>query len=121
NTVFTLNQNLEFVTKGLRAAGTISWVKSLDETERDINDMYNDPLMKWIDPDTGQVHYNQVIDPATRFDFQEGISWSPQAGFMDNWATYRKLFYQLKLNYDFSVNNHNFTTMGLFQREQFAG
>lgn len=121
NTDFTLNQNLDFVTKGLRAAGTISWDNSFVETERGINDMYNDPLMKWIDPETGQVHYNQVIDPATRFDFQEGISWSPQAGFMDNWATYRKLFYQLKLNYDFSVNNHNFTTMGLFQREQFAG
>ncbi|MDR1370879.1 MAG: TonB-dependent receptor [Dysgonamonadaceae bacterium] len=119
NTDFTLSQDLSMFVKGLNAKGTLSMDNEFIETERGINDLYNDPQAKWIDPDTGEVFYDKNMD-GSMFDYQESIKWSPQGGFLDNGATYRKLFYQLQLNYGVTLGKHDITAMGVFNREEYA-
>ena len=50
NTDFTLEQKLDFITKGLNFRGTISWDNVLVETGRGINDLNNEAQTKYIDP-----------------------------------------------------------------------
>jgi hypothetical protein len=50
---FTLDQNLDMITKGLKFSGTISLDNTFIETGRGINDLFNDAQRKWIDPATG--------------------------------------------------------------------
>ncbi|NID12096.1 SusC/RagA family TonB-linked outer membrane protein [Fibrivirga algicola] len=119
-TDFTLNQDLKSILNGLSTSGTVSWDNSFVESQRGINDLYNDPQTKWIDPVTGESRYRFTYDAANMFDFQEAIRWAPQAGAMDNGATYRRLFYQLKLNYNKTWNKHTGSAMGLFSREDRA-
>jgi TonB-linked SusC/RagA family outer membrane protein len=119
NTDFTLTQDLGMLVKGLSAKGTVSWDNVFVETERGINDLYNDPQAKWIDPDTGESFYDKNLD-GSMFDYQESIRWSPQGGFLDNGATERKLFYQLQLNYGITLGKNNITAMGVFNREQYG-
>ncbi|MFW5754438.1 MAG: SusC/RagA family TonB-linked outer membrane protein, partial [Marinilabiliaceae bacterium] len=119
NTDFTLEQDLSMILEGLSAEGKISWDNTFIETERGINDTYNDPQRKWIDPETGEAQYRETYD-ASRFDFQEGVEWSTQGGSMENGATYRKLFYQMQLDYNVEIDNHNVSAMGLFSRDQEA-
>lgn len=119
NTDFTLSQDLSMLVKGLNVKGTLSMDNVYVETERGINDLYNDPQAKWINPDTGETVYSKNID-GSMFDYQESIRWSPQGGFLDNTATERKLFYQLQLNYGVTLGKHDITAMGVFNREEYA-
>ena len=48
NTDFTLEQKLDFITKGLNARGTVSWDNIFVETGRGINDLYNTSPTKYI-------------------------------------------------------------------------
>lgn len=119
NTDFTLDQDLSMFIKGLNFKGTISMDNEFIETERGINDLYHPAQQKWIDPVTGAVYYSESMD-GNKFDFQEGVKWTTQGGVMDTGATYRKLFYQLQLNYGVTLDKHNITAMGLFSREDYA-
>jgi TonB-linked SusC/RagA family outer membrane protein len=119
NTDFTLDQDLDMITKGLKFSGTISLDNTFVETERGVNDLYNDTQRKWINPETGAVSYRQAIDGITGFDFQEGIKWSPAAGIIG--ASQRRLFYQLQFNYNKTIDGkHNVTGMGLMNRNVYA-
>ena len=60
NTDFVLEQQLDFITKGLSLRGMISWDNVFREDRRGIADLYNDPQLKWIDPETGAVLYKQA-------------------------------------------------------------
>jgi hypothetical protein len=107
------------ITKGLRFTGTISLDNTFVESDRGINDLYNDTQRKWINPETGAVTYRQAIDGITGFDFQEGIKWNPAAGTIG--ASQRRLFYQLQLNYAKNIaGKHYVTGMGLMNRNVFA-
>jgi TonB-linked SusC/RagA family outer membrane protein len=118
-TDFTLDQELDMITKGLRFTGTISLDNTFVESDRGINDLYNDTQRKWVNPETGAVTYRQAIDGITGFDFQEGIKWNPAAGTIG--ASQRRLFYQLQLNYAKNIaNKHSVTGMGLMNRNVFA-
>ncbi|NBA75288.1 SusC/RagA family TonB-linked outer membrane protein [Emticicia sp. ODNR4P] len=118
-TDFTLDQELDMITKGLRFTGTISLDNTFVESDRGINDLYNDTQRKWINPETGAVTYRQAIDGITGFDFQEGIKWNPAAGTIG--ASQRRLFYQLQLNYAKNIaGKHYVTGMGLMNRNVFA-
>ena len=120
-TDFTLNQNLDMLVKGLNFTGTVALDNSFVEGDRGVNDLFNDTQQKWIDPVTGIVTYKKAYDTANRFDFQEGVKWSPSAGTVRDWATYRRLFYQAQLNYALTLNSkHDITAMGLFNRNQGA-
>lgn len=118
-TDFTLEQDLGRLIKGLKFTGNISFDNTFVESDRGINDLFNDAQLKWIDPETGIATYKQAVDGVTGFDFQEGIRWSPAAGNIG--ASQRRLFYQLQLNYAKTLGGKHFlTAMGLMNRNVFA-
>lgn len=119
-TDFTLEQKLDMFVNGLTARGNISLDNTFVEAGRGVNDLYNSVQTKWINPETGIPVYGQNID-GSRFDFVEGINWAQQAGSVNNGQTYRRLFYQLQLDYQKTIaEKHNITAMGLFNRNQYA-
>jgi TonB-linked SusC/RagA family outer membrane protein len=114
-TDFSLEQNLDMLVKGLRFNGTVSLDNTFVESDRGVNDLYNDTQRKWIDPETGGIVYKQAYDGVTNFDFQEGIKWAPAAGAVT--GNQRRLFYQLQLNYARTfAQKHAVTAMGLLNR-----
>ena len=120
NTDFVLEQNLDFITKGLSARGMIAWDNNFQETGRGINDLYNDPQDKWINPETGEVVYKQAYEAYDRFDYTQGIKWSTQGGSVNNGATTRNLNYQLQLNWARTFGKHDVSAMGVFARQETA-
>ena len=120
NTDFVLEQNLDFVTKGLNFMGRIAWDNVFREDRRGIADLYNDPQLKWIDPETGIVTYKQPYEAYDRFDYTMGEKWSTRGGEVNNWATQRNLTYQLQLNWARTFGDHEVSAMGNFGRTEFA-
>lgn len=122
-TDFTLEQNLDFLTEGLNLRGTISWDNRFLEAGRGVSDMYkSDPVINWIDPDTGERNLKQPYHAYHKFDTQEGIpAWSVSDGSVQDWNTYRRFNYQIQLNYNKKfVDMHNVGVMGVFQRDENA-
>ncbi|MCH5311441.1 MAG: TonB-dependent receptor [Prevotella sp.] len=119
-TDFVLEQDLSFITKGLSARGMIAWDNTFNEDQRGINDLYNDPQYKWIDPETGDVNYKSAYEAYDRFDYSMGNKWSTQGGAVNNWATQRNLNYQLQLNWAREFGKHDVTAMGVFARQEYA-
>lgn len=118
-TDFSLEQDLSRLVKGLKFTGNISFDNTFVESDRGINDLYNDAQLKWIDPETGIVTYKQAVDGVTGFDFQEGVRWAPAAGNIG--ASQRRLFYQFQLNYAKTLaGKHYLTAMGLMNRNVYA-
>src|SRR5690606_2338172 len=117
---FILEQKLDMFVNGLTARGTLSLDNTFVEAGRGVNDLNNNAQSKWIDPATGLATYGQNID-GSRFEFVEGINWAQQAGAVNNGQTYRRIFYQMQLDYakKFAINQ-NFTAMGLFNRNEYA-
>lgn len=119
-TDFSIDQDLSMITKGLKTRASISLDNTFVENGRGVNDLYNNVQTKWINPETGTPVYGQNLD-GSRFDFVEGINWAQQAGTVSNNSTYRRLFYELQLNYATTIaENHNVSLMGLFNRNQYA-
>ena len=121
-TDFILEQNLDFLTKGLSFRGNVSLDNTFQEVNRGVNDDWNDVQQKWIDPKTGQVFLRHEIDTKTGLDWMEDKNrqWNEQAGNMNDWATFRKLYYQLQLNWARDFDLHKVTVMALFSRNQQA-
>lgn len=119
-TDFTVEQDLSFITKGLRASAMVSWDNVFVETGRGINDLYHSAQTKWINPDTGEVVYGQPNNQKNNFDFQEGILWSTEGGSVDNRQTQRRLFYQAQLFWGRQFGKHDVTAMGVFNRTETA-
>ncbi len=120
NTDFVLEQQLDFITKGLSLRGMISWDNVFREDRRGIADLYNDPQLKWIDPETGAVLYKQAYEAYDRFDYTMGNKWSTQGGEVNNWATQRNLNYQIQLNWARKFGLHDVSLMGNFGRQEYA-
>ncbi len=122
NTDFSLEQDLKFITKGLRARAMVSWDNSFVEANRGINDLFHSTLRKWVDPETGAVTYHGdcTADKNTGFDWSEGIKWSTDAGYVNNGATSRNLYYQAQINYARQFGKHDVTAMGVFSRQENA-
>src|SRR5690606_38160830 len=117
---FTLEQKLDMFIDGLTAGGTFSMDNSFIESGRGVNDLYNKPQDNWNDQETGLAQY-KFNQNNSGFDFVEGIEWDHVAGSVNNWQTYRRLFYHMQLDYRKTIaENHNFTSMGLFNRNQYA-
>lgn len=119
-TDFTLEQKLDFITKGLSARASISWDNTFVETNRGINDLYTPIQHKWINPETGEVTTKQPYEAYDKFDYSVGIKWSTQDGSVNNWQTQRRLYYQGQLNWVRSFKKHNVSAMGLFSRQEYA-
>ena len=118
NTDFTLEQDLSFLLKGLRASALVSWDNVFVETGRGINDLYNSYQQKWINPLTGEVTYSQTGDTKTGFDFNEGIKWNTNGGKVDNNQTVRNLFYQGQLFWSGKFGENEVSAMGVFNRTE---
>ncbi|MFL9831388.1 TonB-dependent receptor [Flavobacterium sp. ST-87] len=121
NTDFSLTQNLDKLIKGLSITGTIAFDNSFREVSRGVNDINNNTQEKWIDPATGLAIFKRPFDANNRFDFQDGVRWTPNAGNVDNNQTFRRLFYQGQLNYNTTINDdHNIAITALVNRNEFT-
>lgn len=120
NTDFILEQKLDFITKGLSLRGAISWDNMFVEFNRGVNDLYNDPQEKWINPQTGVETYKKEYENNNKFDFMQGVLWTTQAGTVNNGMTRRNLNYQGQLYWGRAFGGHDITAMGLFSREERA-
>lgn len=119
-TDFVLQQQLDVITKGLSFRGSYSLDNTFRETQRGINDLYNGPQRKWVDPETGLVALETPINTGTQLDYADQVRWTTQAGAVDRGATYRRQNYMLQLNYNRKFGKHDVMALGLFQREKIA-
>src|SRR5699024_5342364 len=121
NTSFELDQDLDMFVPGLNLLGKIAVDNTFIEGDRGIEDLYNDPLVKYVNPRTGVETFQQPYEGGTLFDYQPGILWQTNGGDVQDSETYRRLYYQLQLNYEFTLGEkHQFTEMGLLNRTQNA-
>ena len=120
STTFVLDQDLSMILNGLKFNGTLAVDNTFIENDRGVNDLYNDAQQKWIDPETGEVTLSEGISSTTGLDFYNpGARWSPASGTVD--AAWRKIFYQLKLDYAKTIaEDHNVNLMGLMNRQKDA-
>lgn len=120
NTDFTLEQDLSFITKGLKASAIVSWDNVFVEASRGINDLDHAAQYKYIDPVTGVVTYKEKPGGKNNFDFVETIAWKTDAGALNNALTQRNLFYQAQLYWGRKFGKHDVTAMGVFNRSERA-
>ncbi|GHE35284.1 SusC/RagA family TonB-linked outer membrane protein [Sphingobacterium griseoflavum] len=119
-TDFIINQELSMLTKGLSLRANYSLDNTFVEHERGINDLYNGPPRKWIDPETGNTVWETQFDGSTQLDYANRIRWTTASGALDKGATYRRINYSAQLNYNRQFHKHEVGAMGLFLREKFA-
>lgn len=115
-TDFTLDQDLKFVTEGLRFHGLISWDNQFSSSGYQIQESWDTPQTTWIDPYTGRVEHGQKEELYNKFDPSYGQNWRTAGGSL-NWVN-RSLYYQLQLNYGRQFGDHNVTSMGTFARRE---
>lgn len=118
NTDFIIQQNLDVITKGLSFKGMLTYDSKMLEEGRGINDLYNDPFYKWINPETGETEYKATQDEDTPY--KEKLAWSRQTGSVNTGATYRKLYYSMQLNWNRQFGKNEVTALGLFSRDNYA-
>lgn len=117
-TDFTLEQNLDFILKGLKAKATISWDNVFVENNRGVNST-DDYQRKWINPETGEVSYSNTTG-SHNFDFYPQSNWTITNGTVDNNQTQRNLFYLAQLDWNRTFGSHTVGAMGVFQRSERA-
>lgn len=116
-TDFILDQDLKFVTPGLKFKAMFSMDYTFVENQRGLSDMNNDSQQMWVNPETGEIDYKFDPDSGTGLDKVENpIYWITQSGSADINSAYRKLYYQLQLDYARTFGKHEVTALGLFSR-----
>ena len=115
-TDFSLEQNLDFITKGLIARGTISWDNQFDETGRGINAAGGGHQNKraYMLPEDGQLLYETAIYANTGFDFYEKVDWTAQAGSVGGASRATEM--SLQLFWARQLGVHNVSLMGNWKR-----
>jgi TonB-linked SusC/RagA family outer membrane protein len=119
-TDFALEQNLDFITKGLVARGTISWDNQFNEGSRGIADQHQ-VKQAYILPEDGKMIWNSKCetDPTTGFDFYEDRGWTTNAGSVS--YTSRATEMSLQLFWARQFGKHNVSLMGNWKRRINAG
>ena len=112
-TDFMLEQNLDFITKGLIARGTISWDNQFDEKSRGIYDTHTTKRAYML-PENGELQYENTVNESTGFDFYESRDWESREGEMDN--PYRATEMSLQLFWARQFGDHNVSLMGNWKR-----
>lgn len=120
-TDFTLKQDLSMLLKGLSAKGTLSFDNKF-KTVGGVNDG-GGVQSKWVDASTGEVYYSNYFG-TNQFNWMPS-RWSTRGDevYTNSWGgseDYRKLFYQLQMDYAKKFGNHDVTMMGLFSRDKYA-
>ena len=120
-TDFALEQNLDFITKGLVARGTISWDNQFNEGSRGISAAGGGHVNNtaYIVPEEGQLVWENEIYPKTGFDFYEKRDWSTEAGSVS--YTSRATEMSLQLFWARQFGDHNVSLMGNWKRRINAG
>jgi TonB-linked SusC/RagA family outer membrane protein len=116
-TDFILKQELDFITKGLKFQGRLSYDNTMYERGRGINDQYNNPFYTYINPESGDISYNSRWNQTENTPYEEQVRWTTTAGSVDVGRTYRKLYYSLQLDYARQFGDHEVTALGLFSRD----
>ena len=112
-TDFSLEQKLDFITKGLVARGTISWDNNFTENERGIYDTHKQKRASIL-PEDGQFMPETKVDATTGFDFYEERSWETRAGNISQ--TSRATEMSLQLFWQRQLGDHNISLMGNWKR-----
>ena len=112
-TDFTLQQDLDFITKGLIARGTISWDNQFNEEGRGISDQHKTKRAYML-PENGQLLYETAIDDKTGFDFYESRDWTTSAGNVG--YAQRTTEMSLQLFWGRQLGAHNISAMGNWKR-----
>nr|WP_199080591.1 TonB-dependent receptor [Pedobacter sp. ASV19] len=117
NTDFTLKQDMSMLLSGLSAKGTISFDNSFISQ----GGVYDNGVIQqeYINPVTGEVTHSQYLG-TNQFDWIPS-RWTPNPDAVQNTSTYRKVFYQLSMDYVKNFGKHGVTAMGLFSRDRYAG
>ncbi len=120
-TDFALEQNLDFITKGLVARGTISWDNQFNEGSRGIDQAGGGHKAKrmYMIPEDGVLRPETQIFSETGFDFYEKVDWSTVAGSVS--STNRATEMSLQLFWGRQFGKHNVTLMGNWKRRINAG
>ena len=120
-TDFALEQNLDFITKGLIARGTISWDNQFNEGSRGIDQAGGGHKSKrmYMLPEDGILRPETQIYTNTGFDFYEKVDWSTQPGSVN--YTNRATEMSLQLFWGRQFGKHNVTLMGNWKRRIQAG
>lgn len=115
-TDFILEQQLDFLLKGLSARANVSMDNNFQENGRGINGDFDDPQQKWIDPKTGLVYLRNDINSQLGTDWAMGTSFTTSGGQMG--SVNRRLYYQAQLNWARDFGPHSITAMGMFSRNK---
>jgi len=117
NTDFTLKQDLSMLLSGLSAKGTFSFDNSFISQ----GGVYDNGVIQqeYINPVTGEVTRSQYLG-TNQFDWIPS-RWTPNPDVVQDYSTYRKVFYQLAVDYAKNFGKHQVTAMGLFSRDKYAG
>jgi len=117
-TDFVLEQNLDFITKGLVARGTISWDNQFNENSRGISDLHT-VKSAYMLPEDGQILYENNIIDETGFDFYEARQWTTESGSVN--STSRATEMSVQLYWGRQLGDHNVSLMGNWKRRISAG
>ena len=118
-TDFALEQNLDFITKGLIARGTISWDNQFNETGRGISSQDHKNKRAYMLPEDGVLRYENSIEPVTGFDFIEKRDWTTVDGNVS--YTSRATEMSLQLFWSRQFGDHNVSAMANWKRRTNAG
>ena len=120
-TDFALEQNLDFITKGLIARGTISWDNQFNEGSRGIDQAGGGHKSKrmYMLPEDGILRPETQIYTNTGFDFYEKVDWSTAGGNVN--YTNRATEMSIQLFWGRQFGKHNVTLMGNWKRRIQAG
>lgn len=119
-TDFNLDQDLSFLTEGLKLHAMVAWDNSFIEQGRGVNDMYHDVIRTWVNPDSGDYIHETNRDATNHFQATQAIDWGIQSGSVSDWGVTRALNYQVQLNWNRKFDNHTVGAMGAFNRRQNA-
>ena len=118
-TDFSLEQNLDFITKGLVARGTVSWDNQFNEDTRGVNDINHQAKTAYILPEDGVFVPGTDIFSDTGFDFYEPRNWDVEDGRVGTTSRATEMSIQLYWARQFGI--HNITAMGNWKRRINAG
>lgn len=122
NTDFVLEQDLGFITKGLRVHARLAFDNSFQEVNRGVDDTndWEDNPQKWIDPEDGTEYRNVSQDGNYKFDFKNNNAWMTDAGSVNTGETYRRMNYSGQIDYNRTFGSHTVGAMGNVSREEYS-
>jgi len=120
NTDFTLQQDLGFLLKGLRANVRIAFDNAFSESNRGVDDTndWEDGEYQWIDPETGEVFQKGTVDTANKFDYKNNKAWTVGSGYVN--PGLRRFNYSAQIDYANTFGQHTVGAMANFSREEYA-